>query len=80
MTRTLLLSILLLTFMSCSPDGPHSGASGLQVHTYDQMNKETDALNSHAGQTGRSSLAFIGDTYVRLGMAETGGRPADSDI
>jgi len=71
MSRTFLITALLLTLMSCNPDGSQSGASGLQVHTYDQMNMETDGLNSHAGVTGRSSLAFIGGTYVRLGKSDT---------
>ena len=80
MIRTNILTILLMIFVSCNPDGPQAGDSGVQVHTYSQMNVETDALNSHAGQTGRSSLAFIGDSYVRLGVNETGGKPADNDV
>lgn len=80
MSRITILTVLLMIFMSCNPDGPHRGASGLQVHTYDQMNSEIDALNSHAGQTGRSSLAFIGDTYVRLGKAETIGNLETKDV
>ena len=56
------------------------GSSGLLVHTYDQMNVDAGDVNSHAGQTKRSSLAFIGDTYVDLGVAQMGGRPADNDV